>query len=130
MKYFVRIWFFLIVFLNKPINRTNPNWTKPISLVRFLFWKTMKTEPIQIDEGFIGSDIVLTENQSKPNCYTPSFKGAICFGSTSYLTNTPSTPEISITPMLLLAKPLEISLFSIVIEPYLDLFVLPSPMCT
>ena len=74
MKYFVRIWIFLIVFLNKPINRTNPNRTKPISLVRFLFWKTVKTEPIQTDEGFICSDIFLTENQSKPNRYTPYIK--------------------------------------------------------
>ena len=72
MFIFVRIWIFLIVFLNKPINRTNPNRTKPISLVRFLFWKTVKTEPIQTDEGFIGSDIFLTENQSKPNRYTPN----------------------------------------------------------
>jgi len=32
----------------------------------------VKTEPIQTDEGFIGSDILLTKNQSKPNCYTPN----------------------------------------------------------
>jgi len=31
----------------------------------------VKTEPIQTDEDFIGSDIFLTENQSKPNRYTP-----------------------------------------------------------
>jgi len=42
----MRIWIFLIVFLNKPINRTNPN-----RLVWFdFFWKTVKTEPIQTDE--------------------------------------------------------------------------------
>jgi hypothetical protein len=34
----------------------------------------VKTEPIQTDEGFIGSDIFLTENQSKPNRYTPTPK--------------------------------------------------------
>jgi len=36
----------------------------------------VKTEPIQTDEDFIGSDIFLTKNQSKPNRYTPncSFK--------------------------------------------------------
>jgi len=34
----------------------------------------MKTEPIQTDESFIGSDIFLTENQSKPNRYTPNIK--------------------------------------------------------
>lgn len=69
--------FFLIVFLIKPINWTNPIRTKPINLVRFLFWKTVKIEPIQTDEGFIDSDFFLTENQSKPKCYTPTFEGRV-----------------------------------------------------
>jgi len=32
----------------------------------------VKTEPNRTDEGFIGSDIFLTKNQSKPNHYTPT----------------------------------------------------------
>jgi len=61
--------FFLIVFSNKPINRTDPNQTKLTSLVQFLFRKIVKIEPNQIDEDFIGYDIFLTKNRSKPNCY-------------------------------------------------------------
>jgi len=40
-------------------------------LVRFLFWKTVKTEPNWIDGDFIGSNIFLTKNRSKPNRYAP-----------------------------------------------------------
>ena len=76
--------FILIVFLNKPNNRTNPNRTKPICLVWFHFWKTVNTEPIQTDDGFISSEIFLTENQSKPNCYTPN---------TTCLSPPPTTPS-------------------------------------
>jgi len=49
-----------------------PNRSKPTSFVRFLFLKTVKTKPNQTDEDFIGSDIFLTKNQSKPNRYTPN----------------------------------------------------------
>jgi hypothetical protein len=46
--------FFLTVFSNKPTNRTDPNGTKPTSLVRFLLWKTVKkTETNWTNEDFI-----------------------------------------------------------------------------
>jgi len=54
--------FFLFVF--------QTNRSKPASLVRFLFWKIVKTKPNNTDEDFIGYDFFLTKNQSKPNRYT------------------------------------------------------------
>jgi len=57
---------------NKPINRTDPNQTDLFGLVSFL--KNRKTEPNWTDEDFIGSNIFLIKNQSKPNRYTPTNK--------------------------------------------------------
>jgi hypothetical protein len=71
--------FFLIVFSNKSFNRPDPNRTKPTSLVRFLFLKTVKTEPNRTDEDFIGSDIFSTKNQSKPKCYTRISKAKLVY---------------------------------------------------
>jgi len=48
VSWYINLWeyeFFLIVFSNKPINRSDLNQTRPICLVRFLFWKRVKTEP-------------------------------------------------------------------------------------
>jgi len=84
------------------------------------------------------------------NLFGICFRGPINFGSTSYLTSTPLAPLFSITPLLHLAQSLGIPLskprifsrtislcwlawvnplFSIVIGPHLDPFVLMSPMC-
>jgi len=50
--------FFLIIFLNKPINR--PIQTDLFVLVPIL--KRVKTEPNRTNEKFIGSNIFLTKN--------------------------------------------------------------------
>lgn len=65
---FLKIWIFLIVVSNKLINRSDPNRIKSVSLVWFLFVKTVKIEPINVD--FIGSNFLLTKKRSKPNRYT------------------------------------------------------------